>query len=162
MDTSKTLIISGFDVIVDAQDAHILGEGVWRVIDKPRNRYAKLNKSIDGKVVTLYLHRLIAGAQSGDTVDHINGNTLDNRRSNLRKVGRNENARNRVKKVVSTSRFKGVSFHTPTGRWRMQIRTDRARVLKAFRNEFEAAYWYDMMSLEHHGDHGVRNFLPLA
>lgn len=156
------ILITGHRVLLDEQDLHLLELGAWRIIDKPRNRYVKLNKSIGGKIVTLYLHRLVVGAKPGETVDHINGDTLDCRRTNLRLVGRRENCRNRTKKAASTSRFKGVSFDTKTGRWRMQIRLNDRRVSKAFRTEFEAAYYYDLMSLEHHREFGVRNLLPLA
>lgn len=42
-----------------------------------------------------YLHRLLAGTPKGMWTDHINGNTLDNRKENLRICTPQENARNR-------------------------------------------------------------------
>ncbi|HEX5362387.1 MAG TPA: HNH endonuclease [Fluviicoccus sp.] len=155
-------IISGLKVLIDDCDAHLLDMGAWRVVDKPRCRYAKLNKTVDGKKVTFYLHRLVAGAGNGQTVDHINGDTLDCRRVNLRLVGRRENCRNRINKAPSTSRFKGVSFDSTAGKWRMQIRIDGKRITVRYSREAEAAFHYDMLSLQHHGSHGARNFLPLV
>ena len=74
----------------------------------------------------LYLHREImglppSGAQSADepVVDHINGDPLDNRRSNLRVVTRAQNAQNRRARG-GTSRHRGVALIPATGRWLAQ------------------------------------------
>lgn len=63
----------------------------------------------DGRKV--YLHRLVLGAGKGENVDHIDGNTFDNRRSNLRIVKQAENCQNKVRLAKNnTSGFRGVSF----------------------------------------------------
>lgn len=49
----------------------------------------------DGTKVTVRLHRLIMNAPEGMVVDHLNGDKLDNRRSNLRLCSQLENAKNR-------------------------------------------------------------------
>lgn len=90
-----SFIISGHTVIVDDEDAHLLASGSWRVIDKPRNRYVKKSVRNGDKVETVYLHRLIMGAAKGELVDHINGDSLDNRRANMRFSSLTDNARNR-------------------------------------------------------------------
>lgn len=50
---------------------------------------------------TIYLHRKIIGAVIGQEVDHINGDRLDNRRSNLRIANRSQNNRNRLTKGIN-------------------------------------------------------------
>lgn len=57
----------------------------------------------DYKRKTLLMHRIILQAQPGQEVDHVNGDKLDNRRSNLRFVTRTQNLQNRA------WQFKGVS-----------------------------------------------------
>jgi len=163
MNTSKTVIISGFSVTIDAEDEHYLEMGAWRVIDKDRNRYVKLNMKVDEGLQTVYLHRLIIGAGKGEIVDHINGDSLDNRRENLRFVTFEANVRNRLKRSATSSIFKGVSWDSSKQSWRVQIRIDQRRISKdGFASEFEAAFYYDLLSLEHHAEFGRRNFLPLA
>ncbi|MGZ6360767.1 MAG: HNH endonuclease signature motif containing protein [Ktedonobacterales bacterium] len=66
----------------------------------------------DGRATTTYLHRLIMDAPKGTTVDHINGDTLDNRRTNLRIVSNAENNANRQGAYsASKTGVRGVSTH---------------------------------------------------
>jgi hypothetical protein len=64
-------------------------------------------------------HRLIwlmlVGCFPAETIDHINGNRLDNSFINLREASQAENTRNRKTPITNTSGFKGVSFNQ--GRW---------------------------------------------
>jgi AP2 domain/HNH endonuclease len=54
-------------------------------------------------------------------VDHVDGNGLNNIRSNLRAVTASQNQHNRNKNKLNTSGFKGVGWHKKTGKWRCQI-----------------------------------------
>ena len=66
-----------------------------------------------GSVWRNSLHRLLC---SGPYVDHINGNTLDNRRENLRSCSQSHNLLNSVKRNGS-SKYKGVSWSKSRQRW---------------------------------------------
>lgn len=57
-------------------------------------------------------------------LDHINGNTLDNRISNLRAVTPSQNAANKRPRRDSTSGLKGVYFYPHENKWRSQICRD--------------------------------------
>ena len=96
-----------------------------------------------------------------DVVDHINGDTQDNRFANLREATLYENARNSRKKISSSFRFKGVQKHGK--KFFARINTGSRKTVKSplFNSEIEAAYHYDILSIEHHGLFGRRNFLPL-
>ena len=54
-------------------------------------------------------------------VDHINGNGLDNRRSNLRVCTRSENGMNRGKNKNNKSGYKGVAWHEKAKLWRATL-----------------------------------------
>lgn len=65
-----------------------------------------------------YLHREVVSAPKGLTVDHINGNKLDNRRVNLRLASQSENLQNRHGLAASnTSSARGVSWDKTHSKW---------------------------------------------
>lgn len=70
---------------------------------------------------TVLLHRLIMGPSNSMTVDHINHNPLDNRRSNLRVCTQQENSFNKKILPNNTSGVKGVSFDSKRGLWESSI-----------------------------------------
>lgn len=73
----------------------------------------------------LYMHREILKPPKGKHVDHVNGDTLDNRRSNLRLATHAENMRNSKKlSKNNTSGYKGVAFDRSTGNWKAYISVD--------------------------------------
>lgn len=156
---------SGETVFVDPEHAHILSLCAWRYArrgNKPKGDKFYVVGRVGGRHA--YLHRVVVGAEAGQIVDHINGDTLDNRLSNLRVVTAAQNMQNRVKPNTGkqTSRFKGVSL-SKSG-WRACIRPQPGKsiLLGAFETEVEAALAYDVASLRYHGEHGRRNFLPLV
>lgn len=111
--------------------------------------------------ITVYMHRLIMRAGPSEQVDHIDGNTLDNRRSNLRRASHTQNARNSVKRRsrAHTSRFKGVCWVKSQGRWRAYITVDRRRIhLGRYFDEEQAARAYDRAAVEHFGEFARLNF----
>lgn len=69
---------------------------------------------------SLRLHREVLGLTQGDGLegDHINGDKLDNRRENLRITTRAQNAQNVAPQRGRSSKYRGVSLCTQTGRWR--------------------------------------------
>lgn len=106
---------------------------------------------------TYYLHRVIAERMTGralqrnERVDHKNGNTLDNRRANLRLSSPAQNSRN-SRRRPNASGFKGVRRHK-TGRWFAVIRTDGKRLyLGTFDSPEEAHEAYKAAALKYHGE----------
>jgi hypothetical protein len=79
--------------VVDDADFEWLSRWSWQLSGS--KGYARRTiKITGGKYRTLYMHRFIMSADNGIEVDHINGDSLDNRRQNLRLVTRKQNAQN--------------------------------------------------------------------
>ena len=106
------------------------------------------------------MHREIMNAPDGLLVDHQNGKTLDNRRSNLRLATHSQNMCNKPKtSTKSTSRFRGVYLDKRKGRWVAKIQINRKCIwLGHFNNEIEAARAYDAAAKMYHKEFARLNF----
>lgn len=103
------------------------------------------------------LHRAIMGLQKGDprAVDHINGDPMDNRKSNLRICTPSQNMMNRVLRDAQTG-LMGVREHR--GVYKATARmADGSKAEKLFNNPSAAALWRDAIMLEEHGEFGRLN-----
>ncbi len=97
------------------------------------------------------LHRIVTGAKPGQHVDHINGDTLDNRRCNLRLCEHRENARNSKKRRHSQQPYKGIVQRR--GGWNATIVLDGVEIRTCLLPTPElAARVYDAMALRYHGE----------
>ena len=109
---------------------------------------------------TIYMHREILGTPPSPKheADHRNGNTLDNRKENLRWATRVENMRNKPRYKNNKVGFKGVSM-TPYGRFtaRLQLAPRQEVFLGCFPTAAAAAKAYDKAALEHFGQFARTN-----
>lgn len=106
--------------IVDDCDYEILSKYKWHA---SQGKYAVTwSREGNGNRYQIKMHRLILElTDNAFQVDHIDGNGLNNLRSNLRICNGSENLRNRGKQKNNKSGFKGVNFHRQTKKWRSEI-----------------------------------------
>jgi len=110
----------------------------WRPNYKPTYYARRSILNPDGTTSAEYMHRRIASALPGETVDHISGDTLDNRIENIRIVTIRENCQN--KHCTYSSMYPGVFINTGRGKkWRSAIRVNGKRIGLGFHDsEIEA------------------------
>ena len=100
---------------VDDADFHWLNQWRWKAKWNGSHSgvYAVRNDLVNGKHITYRMHRMVMGLapNAGQEIDHINHDTLDNRRANLRVVTRKVNANHRrTRTVVMACRRCGLDF----------------------------------------------------
>jgi len=109
---------------------------------------------------TILLHRLITFADRGQVVGHINGDTLDNRRANLRLCSNNENRLNSRshRRNNGTSKVKGVS--RCGSKWRARIIANTVSYsLGTYNTEVEAALVWNEAARLLHGEFARLNLV---
>ena len=119
----------------------------WTVTKNRNKLYAQ--KMVNGK--NIYLHRYIMNCPKGKYVDHINHNTLDNRKQNLRITTNADNLRNGEIRINNKTGVKGVYFDKERNKYVVMIkvnykgiflgRFDTLEEAQKIRKEAEIKYW---------------------
>ena len=144
-------LTQGKVALVDDADYEELAKYKWHFAAKG---YACRRK--DGVIV--YMHREITKAEKGFYVDHINHDTLDNRKSNLRCCSQSLNMANASLRADSKSGYKGVSWHTQKNKWTARIHVNgKGLHLGLFDSAHDAARMYNFWALDIFGEHALLN-----
>lgn len=142
-------------VTVDAADYEWLNQRNWHAIFITANStFYAATKSSSGDRKDL-MHRVILGLEFGDKRegDHINRNTLDCTRKNLRIDDSGKNAVNRRMDRRNTSGYKGVWWHSIGRKWAASVSVgDKTKHLGLFTNKEEAYAAYCKAATEYHGE----------
>lgn len=168
--TVQVPLSQGMFAIIDEADADIVLSFSWFASRSKgaRKFYAicRTPARMRGEVRTsqIAMHRLILGFPEL-SVDHRDGNTLNNTRANLRTATRSEQQRNRESAAGSSSQYKGVSRERTSkpSPWRASIYLNGRHVsLGRFKTEEEAALAYDRAAAAAHGEFARLNFAPAS
>jgi hypothetical protein len=107
---------------------------------KMNSFYINTNLKVSGKHKIISLHRFLTNAPDGYVVDHIDGNPLNNRRSNLRVCRQAENVQNTHRiRSDNTSGFKGVSWSKEKRKWHAYVKVNGKRKHIGYFNDLEVA-----------------------
>lgn len=147
------VLTRGRVAIVDAEDYEMLSQFNWCV-----------NGGYAYNTACGPMHRFLLAPPSGAMVDHMNGDKLDNRRSNLRICSNSQNQANR-QVFRGVSPFKGVVWQkrkNNTGAWKAQLVVrGEIKYLGVFDTDVEAAAAYNAAAIDHFGDFAFLNDLTL-
>lgn len=164
-------------VLVDDGAYEVLSRHTWYImysgVNKKPYAFAELYSKPKGQERIkrmFYMHQMVVG--SFTQIDHINGNSLDNRFENLRPATYQENGWNKPKNMnrrkdgrTPSSQFKGVSYVPLKGkpRWAVLISKGKGKgVIRGgyYDDEIEAAQVYNKMVKEIRGDFAWLNPIP--
>jgi len=159
--TKEIPLTQGKFAIVDDEDYEYLNQFKWCAHwhDDIKQYRAVRNNTYRVYPRTISMNRIIIGAGSNAQVDHINGNTLDNRRCNLRVCNNAENNRNRWLQSNNKSGYKGVCWNKKSKGWEVQIKVfGKKKHGGIFKSKVIAALKYDQMAKDNFGEFARINF----
>lgn len=113
-----------------------------------KDGYVRVKFGVVHRVAWFYVH----GQWPEHDIDHINGVRSDNRLSNLRPATDIQNLQN-ITRARCDNRVDllGANYHTPSKKWRSQIRINKVKVhLGYYDTAFEAHLAYMKAKREHH------------
>ncbi len=141
---------------VDDEDFEWLSQSKWCATKAPTDKtHYAMGTEKHGKVwKTIYMHRLILGLKIGDGkfADHVDGDALNNQRSNLRICTKSQNQQNRSMYKNNTSGLKGV--YPNKKRWIAKIACNNKKNihLGSFKTKEEAYEAYKEAVTKYHGN----------
>lgn len=160
----KTIpLTQGKIAFVDDEDFERLAK--WKWYAWSRRRAGRLvwyaaRAGRKGEARTVWMHRELMDAVTGELIDHENGDGLDNRRrANLRRCTRAGNMHNMAKRPGCSSKYKGVYWDSRECCWRSKIKLhDKGYGLGTFDEEEDAAIVYDVAAQLLFGEFARLNF----
>ena len=164
MTVGEITLHGGRRALVDDDDYERLRGVRWHVmkLGGPKAKLAywyAARGGREGEPANVLMHREIMGVGPSEIVDHVNGDTLDNRRCNLRVATRSQNCANRQKNVGRVG-YKGVYRPRGSQRYYATITAvGETYPLGSFEDQVEAALAYDMKAIELFGPFARPNLL---
>lgn len=154
-------LTQGKVALIDEADYTFLKAFNWYAT-QCRGKWYAVRNGRKGEPRKIYLHGFLSGTLDGET-DHRNGDTLDNRRQNLRSATHRRNMQNSRKRTTGRYAFKGICFHGNAAHskrpWQARITIrGRRRSGGYFSTIEEAARAYDALARSHFGEFACPNY----
>jgi len=152
-------LTQGKVAIIDDVDYAELSKYKWYARLEGKVYYAQRGvKKSNGKRTIQRMHRFLMNPSVGIGVDHIDGNGLNNQRSNLRLCNQSENCRNQRAVRGGSSKYKGVDWFKLLNKWRAKIYVNHKSVhLGVFASEEDAASAYNNTAVKYFGEFAKPN-----
>jgi len=151
----------GQSTIVDDEDYDSLIQWKWFAHLNPSNSFYATRSSPrnPGPRGLIWMHRVIMKCPDGMYIDHINKNTLDNRKANLRICTKSQNAANSKLRIDNKYGYKGVRYHKKNKNYNAYIRHNGKDIhIGCYNSIIEAALAYDNKAIELFGEFARINY----
>jgi hypothetical protein len=144
--------------VIDIEDLSLIDGHNWYAKIQGNTAYAVRKDHSRDRSFNIPMHRIIVNAPCEFLVDHIDGNGLNNRRSNLRLATVAQNQHNKKLQKNNKSGFKGVSFRQDRNNWVARIGINSKYIcLGSFDTPELAHLAYCKASMRLHGEFGRRS-----
>jgi hypothetical protein len=147
---------------VDDEDYNFLMQWKWHAKPNMNNGYYAIRgfKNEKNTMSKIHMHRVIMNLTDPNlVVDHIDGNPLNNQKSNLRICTKDQNRHNRKASKSKKSKYLGVFWNKECNKWYSQIKDGKKIIYLGIHNtEEEAAMAYDEASKKKYGEYAYLNF----
>lgn len=143
---------NGYEILVDDSVYAWASKYRWSV----NSHSDRDSKTVMHTRTHIAMHRLIMGNPRGKFVDHIDGNQLNNQRSNLRLCTNSQNLRNQKINSRNTSGYKGVTFRKDRNKFRAIILD---RFIGYYDTAIDAAKAYNQAAIKEFGEFARLNIL---
>lgn len=146
----------GIEFYFDKEDFEKVSQYTWYL----SNRGAIETHNHKNNYKLLKLHRLMKNiVNPKEIIDHINHNTLDNRKENLRVCDSRENSYNQtITRSNNTSGYKGVTWDKTLKKWIAYIHVNYKKLhIGCFENKEDAARAYNEKALFYFGEFAFLN-----
>jgi hypothetical protein len=153
-DVAYVPLTRGYQAVIDAADVPLVEKWRWSALVSPRRKAVYAARVVQQRGVQrmILMHRLLLEAVDGKQADHIDGDGLNNRRSNLRLCTHRENQQNKGPRSDNKVGIKGVCWDKKAVKWKAEIRVDgRGKFLGYFATAREAGAAYQAAAQRLHG-----------
>lgn len=156
--TKKLILTNGSIALVDDEDFEKVSRYSWYSL----KGYAARTGSMPGEPHTMLLHHVVTGTDYKYIVDHVNGDTLDNRKKKLRVATIQQNCFNKsVNKNKQSSKYKGVFWSKEKNLWLSLIKLNgKSNHLGYYDLEVDAAAAYNENAKILFGEYARLNNVP--
>ena len=139
--------------LVDDEDYDLLAKDKWYAHKKVHGEGFYARGLRHGTKKLVFMHRIILNTPSQMFTDHIDGNGLNNQKSNLRICTNSQNQYNKGKYKNNKSGYKGVSWSKSNKKWQATM-TYNHKVIKLglFKSKIAAYKKYCESCKECHGE----------
>lgn len=144
---------------LDIEDVPLLQNHKWRTVfkGKANSPYLVTGHAGNQMCSQVYFHRLVLG-NPNEEVDHINRDSTDNRKANLRISYRTQQLANTRLRCDNTQGIKGIYYIQKNNGYRAEIQCNHRRVYSpVYETKAEAAYMRYLLEQFFYKDIGINN-----